>query len=96
MINYPLDEYVRILHQVLEPHRRQFATPAIAKGLLAKGLPPGMGRGYVEQVALENARAELRGAVGKLPSNVIAAREAEINALANILNDRWARAGLLG
>ena len=92
MNDYPIDEYLNILRQALEPHRRHFATPAIAKSLLAKGLTPGRGRGYVEQVALENARNELRGAVGKLPAAEVAAKEVELNRLAELM----ARAGLLG
>jgi hypothetical protein len=91
MNDYPLNEYVRTLYQALEPHRRGFATPAVARTLLAKGLPPGMGRGYVEQIALENARNELRGYVGKLPAAEIAAKEAELNRL----EESKARAGMI-
>lgn len=85
MYEYDIREYQSLLHQCLRhqtPHLLHLATPALCSRLLAKGLTPGHGRGFVVDEAIAGARADLRAQIGKIPLNEIAIREAEINALA--------------
>mgnify|MGYP003382516552 FL=1 len=85
MYPYDIREYQDLLHQCLrheKPHLLHLATPALCSRLLAKGLTPGHGRGFVVDEAVAQARADLRAMVGKVPSTEIAIREAEINQLA--------------
>lgn len=85
MYPYDIREYQDLLHQCLRhetPHLLHLATPALCSRLLAKGLTPGHGRGFVVDETIAGAREALRAMVGKVPSTEIAIREAEINALA--------------
>lgn len=80
-----LNDYRRMLHQALEIQGSSNLIPLADDrlcGQLMKSFSPARARAFVASAAIAQARADLSAQIGKVPSDEIAIREAEINALA--------------
>ena len=80
-----LDEYQNLLHQALFSQGTLHLVGLADKrlcGQLMKSFSPARARAFVASAAIAQARQDLRGLVGKVSSDVLAVKEAELNRMA--------------